>query len=64
MRFWGSLANGTQGHATETMLAYSVSTYTMYFLEEHVAGQQSGRLVSCPILSGNVVAKKRRFPIP
>lgn len=48
----------------KTMVIYSASTYTTYFLKQHVAGQQSRTLVSCPMLTGDVVAKKRRFLLP
>lgn len=61
MRFWSSLAGDTWGYLTEVIIIYCVSTYNMYFLKQHMAGQNCGRLLSCPMLAGKAVAEKRRF---
>lgn len=48
------------GYATELWL-FTLLVLT-YFLKEHTARQQSGRLLSCPTLAGKAVAEKE-FPL-
>lgn len=57
--FQQSITGGPWGYATELWLFTLL--VLRYFLKEHMARQQSGRLLSCPMLAGKAVAEKE-FP--